>query len=166
MTKTIELKATLMTQLGKGYRTRYTSVVPVIIAEDRIDDTSADSDLLADALRAQTVYKGVFVAPCNCQILRMFANAKAWPNNAAAGVINLTGTKVGYVTGDVALTAALNIEAASQVAETACDLTLVAAAVNMLEGEAVDVTIGVADQAITAKSSGLVVGIEFMPTEV
>ena len=173
MTKVIERKERIMDQLGKGYRTRYVEFVEVIVAQDRTDDSSADSDKLADAIKnEQAMYKGLFVAPCNGRILRCFANALQWPGNAAAGALTGTWYK-STPTAETALTVALSLEAAGNTAKTAVDATPAAGwgdnrtlGINdMNEGEMVRLVIAVANADVLTKSENMVLGIEFMPTE-
>jgi hypothetical protein len=160
-TKVIERKERLMDQLAKGYRTRYVVQQPVSIATAR-GAVDATNDPVADVIRAETKLMAIMIAPCDSKILRCFVNADQFPVQGTTVTVKFSKAVVG---GDVDLTAATTID--NLTVKVAVDFALVATAgvQDLVEGQLVYATIVVSNNAVTAKSIGLSIGVEYMPTE-
>jgi hypothetical protein len=152
-TKVIERKERIMDQLGKGYRTRYTPQVTVLVANDRGSDV-APGNVVADVIRNETLYKGIFVAPCKCTVLRCFSRAYGYPNG---GTITAR-----FYNNANAITAAESIDALT--GKLTADLTITGNA-DLDEGALVYVVVAVSNDAVATRSNSLVLGVEYMPAE-
>ncbi len=167
MTRTTDRDARLLEQLARGRRTRYTAQQWVNIADDRAAD-DADSSIFADVIRNQTVAIPLFIAPCAGKIVRCGVNATQYVTIASStctirflkAVIG--GTDVELDTGTTSIGAAT-----APTADTAIDATLSATAgvTNLIEGQLVYCNVVTAAQDITAKSLGMCLMVEFVPTD-
>ncbi len=167
MTRTTDRDARLLEQTARGRRTRYTAQQWVNIADDRAAD-DADSSIFADVIRNQTVAIPLFIAPCAGKIVRCGVNATQYVTIASStctirflkAVIG--GTDVELDTGTTSIGAAT-----APTADTAIDATLssTAGVTNLIEGQLVYCNVVTAAQDITAKSLGMVLFVEFVPTD-
>jgi hypothetical protein len=160
-TKVIERKERLMDQLAKGYRTRYIRAVPLIVANDRASNVDP-GDVTADAIggiAGESAYVAIMIAPCNCQVLRASINADQMPTGAGTQVVTLYKA----ATVDVSLATG----SLKQTDKVCYDLTLsvVSGALDLVEGQLVYALVAMQAVAVAAKSIGMVIQVEYMPTE-
>ncbi|MDO8619396.1 MAG: hypothetical protein Q7R49_05655 [Candidatus Daviesbacteria bacterium] len=166
-TRTTNKDARLLEQLARGRRTRYTAQQWIQIADDRAAD-DADSSVFADVIRNQTVAIPLFIAPCAGKIVRCGINATQYVTIASSTCTMrflkavIGGTDVELDTGTTSIGAAT-----APTAETAIDATLsvTSSDLDLIEGQLVYCNVVTANQDITAKSLGMVLFIEFCPTD-
>lgn len=166
--RTTDKDARLIAQLATGKYLRYIAEVPFIVAEDRAA-IDTESHFLADVIgSAGAANKAVFIAPCACKVVRVYANALAFVDNAAGGSTSAIFYKAVIGDTDVALNSALAIGAATvPTAETAIDGTLstTSSDLDLIEGQLVYVTVTNSAHAVDARTDGLVLGLEWYPTD-
>lgn len=172
MTRTIDRDATLLTQIARGRRARYCWNEWIQIAEDRIDDSSADSAVVADVIRSQTVAVPIGVAPCVGKIVRCSVNATQWVEIAAGGTVTLRFYKAVIGAANTAITSATSTISwvtggTALTADTVIDSTMstTAGVTDVLEGQLIYVDVVASNHAIAAKSLGLCVLVEFVPLD-
>lgn len=166
-TRTTNKDARIVEQCARGRRVRNTSIVPFIVANARTNMTDPNHSF-ADVISNDTANKAAFVAPCVCKVIRCSANALTFPTTAAGGSVTLKFTKAVIGGTDVDLCTAGAVGGASPpTAETAVDATLstTAGALDLVEGQLVYAVILVSNHAISARSSGLVGMIEWVPLD-
>lgn len=164
MARTADRDARLLEQMARGRRTRYTATRWIQIADDRAAD-DADSAIVADVIRGQTVAIPIFIAPCVGKVVRCGANATQYPT-IAASTVTLRFYKAVIGAGNTALdTAATTVSGLT--ADTSVDATLstTAGVTDLLEGQLVYCDVVAANQDITAKSLGMSLMCEFVPLD-
>jgi hypothetical protein len=162
-TKVIERKERLMDQLGKGYRTRYVKSLPFIVAQAR-GAQDATNEPVADCIKAQTRILGMFMAPVNCTVNRIFVNAQQYPT-MAANHVHVTLSKAVIAGADVDLCSALTISGLTAYTDYDAVLVATAGVCDLLEGQLVYVTLVVDNANVTAKSIAATVNVELYPTD-
>ncbi|MDO8619395.1 MAG: hypothetical protein Q7R49_05650, partial [Candidatus Daviesbacteria bacterium] len=85
--RTTNKDARFLEQEARGRRTRYMWSKWIKIAQDRADDTSADSAITADIISNQTVRIPLGFAPCNGKIVRCTTNATQWIETGTGGSV-------------------------------------------------------------------------------
>ena len=162
-TKTTSHESRLVYQCGKGHRRREVARCKLIVANARTNMTDPNHSV-ADVIINDSCNKGIFIAPCAAKIERIYVNANVYPTNAA-GTVTVKCTKAVIADTDVDLCTALAID--NNTDETAYDATLstTSGALDLLEGQLVYVVCAVSNNAIVARSSGLIVNLEWRPTE-
>ncbi len=171
MTRTTDKDARSLEQLARGRRTRYCWNKWIQIAEDRVAD-DAESAVVADVIRTQTVAVPIGVAPCAGKIVRCSINATQWVEIATGGTVTARFYKATIGASNTALdtgttTISWVTAGTSLTADTVRDATMsaTAATVSVLEGQLIYVDIAASNHAIAAKSLGLMVMVEFVPTD-
>ena len=159
--KTTHRLAHIMDQLGKGYRTRYVAKLPFIMADAR-GAQDATNEPVADVISSQTKYKGMFVAPVDATILRIFVNAKQYPTTGA-GTCRIELYKATIGGADVQLCNTLTISGKTAYATTDAVLVVTAGVTDLIEGQLV-YAILYADT-VNAKSIGATICMEWMPKD-
>ena len=156
--RTTDWEATLLEQTARGRRVRYCYHVPLLLAVDRTNEPVAD---LIDG--EVSVNKAAFVAPCAGKVVRVTVNAVTFPTTSGAATVKATKAVIGGT--DVDLCTAIDIDNPTD--ETAIDATLssTAGALNLIQGQLVYV-VAALSATTSVDSSGLVVMIEFVPTDV
>jgi hypothetical protein len=163
--------AKIMVQMARGRRTRYVQTIPIIVAQDRAA-IDTDSHYLADAIKGDTagsaVTKGIFAAPCDGKVVRIWINASVYPT-MASGAASVKVSKAVIGTTDVDLCSVISVGKTTppNTAETAIDGTLstTAGALNIITGQLVYATIDVANQNVSTISQNLVLNVEWVPTD-
>jgi len=167
MAKTTGYNDLVYAEIGSGVRQRKITSIPFILANVRTNMT-APNHVLADAIPGETSFgKGVFIAPCRGRILKVSVNAAAFPvNGGAANTITVDVQKAVIGDSDVSVLAS-PIEIENSTAETALHGTLSATsgAIDFIEGQEIYAIVAVSADAITTRSDGAVITIEWMPLE-
>jgi hypothetical protein len=165
--KSTNAESTLLREIDRGYRSRRIQKVNLIIASARTS-MAAPANALADAIISETIQKSIMVAPCAGKILRVTTNALTWPINAGTITVDVKKAVIGAGDQSV-LSAALSVEntGAVRVAETAFDASLNATATNLqfVEGQLIYAEVAISANGITTASIGLIVEIEWVPSE-
>ena len=169
MAKTTGNKDQVYVEVGEGKRARRIASVPFIIAQDRAT-IDTDSHLLADLITAENataVNKAIFIAPCKGKIIKVSANAVAYPDNGqAATTITIDVLKAVIADTDVSvLSSALAIEGGTANTAIHGTLSTTSGALDFLEGQLIYAQADVSNNSITPRSDGLVVTVEWYPTE-
>ena len=164
-TKSTDPSSKLTREINRGYRSRRIKEISVLWANTRAAQDATRSPV-ADVIVSETIRKSIMIAPCKGKILRVYANAYAWPTGAG-GTYTVDCHKA-VTGGDISFqSAVLGVEAAAQVAKTAYDASLStdAGALEFDEGQLIYAECAMNATACTAKSDSLIVGIEWVPTE-
>ncbi|MDP2702633.1 MAG: hypothetical protein Q8P98_11245, partial [Candidatus Rokubacteria bacterium] len=139
----------------------------------RIDDTSADSAVTADIIRSQTVAIPISVAPCTGKIVRCSINATQWVEIGVAGTVTARFYKAVIGAANTAITSATTtiswVTADTELtADTVIDgtMTTTAGVTDVIEGQLIYCDIVASNHAIAAKSLGMLIMVEFVPTDV
>ena len=167
MTRTTNDEAQVLYQCARGYRTRHTNFVPIIVANART--TMVDPNhVLADVILNTTANKAVFIAPCNCKVVRCYVNAGTYATQAAGGTTTVKLTKAVIAGTDVDLCSTITVGSDSvPTAETAIDGTLstTSGALDLVEGQLVYAVMVVSNHNVTDRSEDMIVGIEWVPKD-
>jgi hypothetical protein len=138
-----------------------------MVAEDRAA-IDTDSHLLADVIRAGTVNKGIFIAPCNGKVTRICTNAIAYVDMATSGTATAKVAKAVIGGSDVDICATIAIGAATvPTAETAIDgvLSTTAGAVSFITGQLIYAVLVVSNHAVSVIPEALTLSVEWTPTD-
>src|SRR3990167_226783 len=164
--KTTNFDDKVYVEVGRGYRQRRIASVPFILADARTNMT-APNHVLADGIPGETSFnKAIMVAPCNGEILKVSVNAAAFPvNGGAAGTITADVYKAVIGAANLSvLSATISLE--NSTAETAVHGTVLSTnASTFIEGQLIYAQIAISADAITTRSNGAEVTIEWRPTE-
>ena len=168
-TRTKNDDARMLEQCSRGRRVRYVATVPVIVANARTNMVDPNH-AIADVIKNDTVNKAVFCAPCDCKVVRVYTNAKAFVECAAGGTVTAKATKavIGDTDVDLCDTIAISGESGSvPTAETAIDGTLstTSGALNLVEGQLVYVVVVVSNHDVDARSDALEICMEWVPKD-
>ena len=167
--RTTNRDASITSQCGMGRRTRYISLVPVIVGQARTNMVDPNH-ILADSIQNTTVNKAVFIAPCICEVLRCYVNANTFVTTAASGSVTVKFTKAVIAGTDVDLCSTITVGAPTgsvPTSETAIDGTLstTGGALLLWDGQLVYAVVVVSNHAVTDRSEDLIVGIEWTPRD-
>lgn len=168
-TRTKDPDARLIEQCSQGRRVRYIADAPIIVGQARTNMTDPNH-ILADSIQNTTVNKGVFIAPCTCEVVRCYVNAGTFVTSAAGGSVTVKFTKAVIATTDVDLCSTITIGAPTgsvPTGETAIDgvLSTTSGALDLIEGQLVYAVVVVSDHAVTDRSEHLLVAIEWLPKD-
>jgi hypothetical protein len=160
--RSMDNQARLLDPYARGRRVRYIRAKDVILALDR---TTIDgvSHILADIIDGETsCTKGIFAAPCDGKIVRVYTNAKTYPVTSGAATIKVSKAVIGASDVDICATIDIN----GKTAETAIDgvLSTTAGYTNVITGQLVYLTAALS-ATTSASSVALVVNVEFVPTD-
>ena len=167
MAKTINNKDFVYVETGDGKRQRRIASVPFILADARTNMT-APNHILADGIPGETSFnKGIFVAPCKGKILKVSVNALAFPvNGGAANTITADVYKAVIADTDISvLSSAISIENSTSETSVHGTLSTTSGVTSFLEGQLIFAQIALSADAITTRSSGAEVTVEWMPLE-
>lgn len=167
-TRTADKDARVLEQCSKGRCIRNIASKSFIVANDRSDNI-APGRLMADVIINETEILGLFVAPCDCKVVRISANGTPFIDQATSGTATVTVTKAVIGGSDVALCTALSISgvAAAPASDTAIDATLVTTAgvLDLLEGQHVYLTVAVSNHAVETLVAYITAMMEWVPMD-
>lgn len=158
--KTTDARSQWSRELALGARMRHMQSCKFIIAGARTNNT-APNHHKATIIPSETRVIPIMIAPCDGKILRISYCAQVVP---AGGTLMMTPTKSLIADTDVALATALSAE---QTNDTTVDFALVTTAgyLDFIEGQLIYLSIAASADAITTRSEGAIVTVEWMPTE-
>ena len=165
-TRSTDQDARLIEQLARGRRTRYTQNLGFSIAEDRVTN-DADSLLMADAIKNETVIKAFFVAPCACKVVRVVANGSPFVDMDTSGTVTAKLTKSVIGGSNIDLCSTIAVGAATvPTLDTAIDavLSTTSTDLDLLNGQHVYLTAVVSNHIVQAIGY-VTVMMEFVPTD-
>ena len=168
-TRTTDDDARMIEQCSRGRRVRYVATVPVIVANARTNMTDPNH-AIADVIKNVTLNKALFCAPCDCEVVRVYANAKAFIECASGGTVTAKATKAVIAGSDVDLCSTIAISGESgsvPTAETAIDgtLSITSGALDLVEGQLVYVVVAVSNHDVDARSDALEICMEWVPKD-
>ncbi len=160
--RTSDKDSRVIEQCSRGRRIRNCWFAPCIVAKDR-GAIDTDSHKLANVIDGETsCIVPLGAAPCASKVARVFVNAITFPSTSGACTVTFYKSVIGG--SDTALSAAIDIDAAT--AETAIDGVLVATAgvQDLIEGQEVYAIVAIS-ATTSARSSGLCLGMEWIPKD-
>ena len=170
-TRVINKDARLVAQCAAGRYLRYTCSIPVSVGQARTNNT-APNLIMADVIKNETWYKGIFVAPCAAKILAIYANGSPFVDMAKSGT---TYAQFYKGVGGGADTALLSDNTNNGIAigtatvptqDTAIDGTLVSAAVATLTvGQHVYAKVTVSNHNVETAVAYVTLTVEWMPID-
>ena len=155
-TRTTDDDARMLEQCSRGRRVRYIYNCQILMAVDRTNEP------VADCIDGETVNKAIFVAPCDGKVVRVYANAKAFPTTSGAATVK--ATKAVISGSDVDLCSTIDLDNPTD--ETAIDGTLstTSGALDLVEGQLVYAVLALS-ATTSADGEGMIVCVEFVPTD-
>jgi hypothetical protein len=157
--------ARLIEQCSQGRKIRNIQSKGFSVATDRAAN-DADSLLMADVIRAETEIFGFFVAPCDCKVVRVYANGSPFvDSNGGTGTAKLTKAVIAGVDVDLCSTIAIGADTVPTL-DTAIDavLSTTSGALNLLEGQHVYATVAISNHAVEAVGY-VTLCMEWVPTD-
>ncbi len=165
--RTIDQDARVIDQCSHGKRIRNTQNMGIIIASARTSNT-APARIMADAIQAETLVKGFFVAPCDCKVVRITANGSPFVDMNTSGTVTAKLTKAVIDGSDVDLCSTIAIGAATvPTLDTAIDAVLSTTSSNLdlLEGQHVYLTVVVSDHTVDTAVAYVTIMMEWVPMD-
>ena len=165
--RTTNQDARIIDQCARGRRTRNVVSKDLIIANARTNN-SVPNRIMATAIAGETEIFGLFVAPCDCKVIRITANGSPFVDNGVAETSTVKLTKAVIAGTDVDLCSTIEIGAATVLTlDTAIDATLstTAGALDLLGGQHVFGTVIIGATVQTAVAY-VTVAMEWVPMDV
>jgi len=158
--------ARIIEQCTQGRKIRNVASFGFSVGAARTNNT-APNRIMADLIQGETERIPVFVAPCNCKVLRIYANGTPFIKNNGAETSTLKLVKAVIADTDVDLNTTITIGlGTAPTTDTAIDavLSTVSGALDLLEGQHVYATVVVGATVETAVA--YVTGnMEWVPTD-
>lgn len=166
MVKTTNFRDTALYGEAQGLRLRNTSSRYFSVALNRLDNTAPDR-VMATVIRNETEVLPIFVAPCACRVLRIYANGSPFADMAAGGTVVVTTSKAVIGGTDTALGAGITVGSETvPTLDTAIDDVLTGGATSdLLEGQHVYATVVVSDHDVETAVAYISINVEYVPTE-
>jgi hypothetical protein len=159
-TRTLQAKSQWSRELALGARMRRLAEAKFIIAGARTNNTAPNA-AKATVIPSETVVVPIMIAPCAGKVERLSFIAQVVP---VGGTLSMTVKKAVIGAADVNLSTALSPEQTNDTAEDFV-LSTVAGALEFDEGQLIFVSIAADAAAITTRSHGAMVQLEWRPTE-
>lgn len=166
-TRSTNQDARIIDQCARGRRIRNVVSKDLIIANARTDNT-APSRIMATTIAGETEVFGLFVAPCDCKVVRITANGSPFVDNDTAQTSTAKLTKAVISGSDVDLCSTITIGSATvPTLDTAIDAVLSTTSSNLdlLEGQHVYGTVIIGATVQTAVAY-VTVAMEWVPMDI
>jgi hypothetical protein len=167
MTTVYNPKAQFRDQCSNGLRVRNVNTIDFIVAHERTNNV-APARIMADVIAGETEIKGVFIAPCACKVVRIWANGTPFIDNDVLETSTVKLTKAVIGGSNVDLCSNITIgSATAPTSDTPIDATLstTSGALDLIDGQHVYATITV-DTPVETAVAYITVGIEWVPVDI
>jgi len=171
-TRVIDKDARIIAQCSSGKFMRNISSISFSVGLDRLSNI-APKKIMADAIQNETSQKGIFVAPCACKVLGVYANGSPYVDMDVAGTVYVQVYKSVATGGDTALltdntNSGIKVgDATVPTVDVAIDGTLstTAGVVDLTVGQHVYAILTVSDHAVQSAVGNITITVEWRPDD-